>query len=82
MFFDHETRDAFDRMKSDRQWARANPENPVCPACNRREEVSKINHPLVLDGTLVCAECADDEIWLATGCRFGQLDCDHDDCKL
>lgn len=81
MFFDPETREALDRMKEGREWERANPENPVCPQCNRRDEPSKIVYPLALDGTLVCGECADNETWLATGCRFGQLDCDHNDCK-
>lgn len=80
MFFDQEARKAFDHMVADRQWQRANPENPICPGCKRREEAAKINYPRILDGTLVCAECADDEVWRATGCRFGQFDCDHDDC--
>lgn len=29
----------------------------------------------------VCAECLDDELQVKTGCRFGEINCNHDDCK-
>lgn len=63
-----------------RQWDRANPENPVCPGCNRRENPARMYARL--DGERVCAECKDDETQRLTGCRFGMDDCNHTDCKL
>ena len=68
------------QLKEQIEWDRANPENPVCPDCNNREDPAKLYAKL--DGTLVCAECMDNETQRLTGCRWGTPEtCRHPDCK-
>lgn len=54
--------------KEDREWDRANPENPTCEGCRRRDKAANL-----IDG--LCAECCDDVLFLETGCRFGKVPC-------
>ncbi|MGA5598492.1 hypothetical protein ACPCSE_30080 [Streptomyces cellulosae] len=68
--------DALERMRADRQWARANPANPVCDGCNRRDEPGSLVHGF-------CPECRDTLASLKTGCRFGREPCcGSDDCRM
>jgi hypothetical protein len=69
-----EIRAALAKLKADREWARVNPENPICRGCDRREAPNHLQ-----DG--LCAECRDDVLQNATGCRFGSLEpFTHEDC--
>jgi hypothetical protein len=45
-----------------------------CHVCNKRKKlfVKELN---------MCAECADDEVEAKTGCRFGEANCNHSDCR-
>lgn len=78
--FEDSARRALKAHKEYREWVRANPENPVCPGCNRREEQTNLIWEVY--GRMVCSECADDQIELETGCRFGMSPCPHEDCKI
>ena len=67
---------ALERMRRYRQWVRANPDNPICEGCSRREESGKLTHNF-------CPECQDTLLFLKTGCRFGRSPCcGSDDCQL
>lgn len=63
-------------MKAEREWDRANPENPVCPGCNRRYPPEDLKE-------VACFECLDVALFLRTGCFFGKSPCcGNEDCKL
>jgi len=67
---------ALERMRANREWARANPENPVCEGCNRREQPDNLTHGF-------CPECQDTLVFLKAGCRFGRTPCcGSDDCRF
>jgi hypothetical protein len=68
--------EALARMKAAREWDRANPANPVCPGCLRRERPDNFTD-------VVCFECEDTILFLKTGCRFGKTPCcGNEDCRL
>ncbi|MEU0214995.1 hypothetical protein ABZ281_07665 [Streptomyces sp. NPDC006265] len=69
-------REALASMKAGREWDRANPSNPVCLGCQRRERLEDLTEGL-------CIECEDSILFLNTGCRFGKIPCcGNDDCRL
>lgn len=75
--------DIFGRVKSEiirnrKQCAKS--VEAVCVVCDRRGTVEEINWPLILDGSLACQDCAEDERWFVTGCREGEPNCEHDEC--
>lgn len=45
-----------------------------CPVCNKRKK-------LFVKEQNMCAECADDKVEAETGCRFGEKNCNHQDCS-
>lgn len=68
-----------DDMMLERKLARLNEFNPVCPGCNRRDDPHMIAYDVM--GQKMCAQCADDHLYLTTGCRFGTSPCAHEDCQ-
>lgn len=69
-------------IKEQREWDRVNPDNPICPGCDRREHPARMIHTSSITGSKICPECLDDEFQLLTGCRWGEFNCHHDDCKV
>ena len=68
--------DALAKMQAGREWDRANPANPVCPGCGRRDIPENL-------AKVICIECQDTVLFLETGCRFGERPCcGEEDCKL
>jgi hypothetical protein len=64
------------RIKAENEWIRANPENPSCRGCNRRELADKLTGG-------ICVECQDTVNYLRTGCRFAETSgCTHPDCQM
>lgn len=73
------------QLREQNEWNRANPVNPVCLGCDRRDAVANLTHEIWVGGepALVCAECADDALQSATGCRYGiETGCGHADCAV
>lgn len=67
---------ALARIRAEREWDRANPDNPVCPGCGRRDTPENLKE-------VACIECHDTALFIRTGCRFGKSPCcGNDDCKL
>ena len=68
--------EALQQLKHQRQWDRANPVNPVCVGCDRRDIPEYIDRGF-------CAECRDTLLFLKTGCRFGLSPCcGSEDCHM
>jgi hypothetical protein len=59
---------ALGRHKAKRDWDRANPVNPICAGCDRRDDPDNLLHGF-------CAECRDTLLLLKTGCRFALSPC-------
>ena len=72
--------DRVDDMILERKIARLNEFNPICPGCNRRDDIHMICYDV--KGQKMCAQCADDYTYLTTGCRFGNSPCTHEDCAI
>jgi hypothetical protein len=68
--------DALAAVKATREWGRANPANPVCPGCGRRDTPENLTK-------VICIECQDTVLFLETGCRFGKRPCcGEGECNL
>lgn len=59
-----------------------NKNNPVCPGCNKRDNPEYICYHIVYHDILfiVCGECADQNTYNKTGCRYGWQYCGHHSC--
>lgn len=51
--------------------------NIQCPICQWYTNYAVKDD---VTGEMVCASCADDILYMMTGCRFGTPGCDHEDC--
>ena len=80
----HTLQEALAEIAADTILTRTDQNNPKCPGCDRRFKYYELEYegPAKSNTAFVCCECADQQIFLDTGCRFGLVGCHpkHTDC--